>query len=376
MSVKPVLLKDLRRTAVQQHQRSTGTGDYNRFSPLAPRERTFSYGKRKLPTDDSGDSNAGSAPKAPKFDSSAVFAQLKGQDEVLEGIREQLSNFEKVVIPEEAAPAPTRDAINFLGNAMKLLLKSQSNLTSVLVDVFKFQENPPTVSAIAQKPSVPTGKNSSPPVTAPAPAPDPAKRVKQALREAEKKLVMFNLDLGKVPTMNRDTLARKVTLALSAKASAGEHDYDVKDAEDVIDDILSCTKLEFLGTQTKKFENKKNAKDARNNNMCTVPVRFEFKDKDTRTQAEISIRKICKVSCAVPYPKRLRTILDKLVQEGKQLKPGCYIRTKVNIESLTVSAMAKTPEGWTDLKLTQNIPLDILETVTNTVSMDEQMTIS
>jgi hypothetical protein len=48
--------------------------------------------------------------------------------------------------------------------------------------------------------------------------------------------------MGKVPTMNKETLSRKVTLALAEKASPGEHDYDIKDTEDAVDDILSCTK--------------------------------------------------------------------------------------------------------------------------------------
>jgi hypothetical protein len=125
--------------------------------------------------------------------------------------------------------------------------------------------------------------------------------------------------MGKVPTMNKETLSRKVTLTLSLaeKASSGEHDYDIKDVEDAVDDILSCTKLEFLGVTSKKFFNKKNVNDPRNDTFCTLPVRFEFSDKPTRIQAEKTLRKVWKVSCAVPYPKKLRTILDNLVKEVK-----------------------------------------------------------
>jgi hypothetical protein len=75
--------------------------------------------------------------------------------------------------------------------------------------------------------------------------------------------------------MNKETLSRKVTLALNTKVQAGEHDYDIKDAEEVLDDILSCAKLEFLGNAYKKFFNKKNLNDVRNDTMCTIPVRFD-----------------------------------------------------------------------------------------------------
>jgi hypothetical protein len=195
------------------------------------------------------------------------------------------------------------------------------------------------------------------------------RKVKQAIREAEKKTLLFNLDMGKVPAMNKDTLSRKVTLALGEKASSGEHDYDIKDAEEAIDDILSCSKLEFLGTTSKKFYNKKNPADVRNDTFCTMPVRFEFQDKATRVQAEKTLRKVCKVSCAVPYPKRLRTLLDTLIVEGKKKCPNVFIRTQVNVDNLTIEAHAKTAEGWLDLGLKQDIPLNICDINSTEVSL-------
>jgi hypothetical protein len=191
------------------------------------------------------------------------------------------------------------------------------------------------------------------------------RKVKQAIREAEKKTLIFNLDMGKVPVMNKDSLSRKVTLALGEKATAGNHDYDIRDAEDAIDDILSCSKIDFLGATSKKFYNKKNPNDSRNDTFCTLPVRFEFRDKDTKIQAEKTLRKVCKVSCATPYPKRLRVMLNTLLNEGKKKYPDSFIRTRVNVDELTMEAHAKVGEGWVDLGLKTVIPHDICDTVTN-----------
>jgi hypothetical protein len=155
--------------------------------------------------------------------------------------------------------------------------------------------------------------------------------------------------------MNKDTLARKVTLALSNKVKDGKHDYHIGDAEDVLDDILSCSKLEFLGTSTKQFFNKKNPADPRNKVMHTVPVRMELKDRETRLQAEINLRKICKVNCAVPYPKAIRDQLDALLTEGKRLQPDSFIRTRVNAEKLTIDAFASVNKKWVDLGLCKRI---------------------
>jgi hypothetical protein len=210
------------------------------------------------------------------------------------------------------------------------------------------------------------------------------KKVKTAIRDAEKKSLIFNLDLGKVPTMNKETLSRKVTMALNSKVQAGEHDYDIKDAEEVLDDILSCSKLEFLGGSTKAFFNKRNVNALRNNTFCTIPVRMDFKDRETRINAETKLRKICKVSCAVPYPKKLRDILDNLVTQGKKLAPGNFIRTRVNVDTLSIDVHAKTKEGWKDLYLKTCIPTDICDAVSmnNTVnqaassSVDENMQVS
>jgi hypothetical protein len=194
-----------------------------------------------------------------------------------------------------------------------------------------------------------------PPVPVPTPEETAEKKLKQSIREADKKLVIFNLDYGSAPVMNKETLARKVTLALSNKVKEGKHDYDIGDAEDVIDDILSCTKLEFLGTSTKQFFNKKNPSDPRNKVMHTIPVRFEFPDRETRLQAEINLRKICKVNCAVPYPKDVRDKLDALVTEGKNLKPDCFIRTWVNADKLTIGACASVNRKWVDLGLKKSL---------------------
>jgi hypothetical protein len=383
MSVKPVYLREIRKTPVYQHQLSTGTGNYNRWSPLVPRDRSVSVGKRRL--SDKGDDNLsqGNIAKAPKFDSTVVLDQLKGQETLLKEVKESLGNLDFDTVIGQVLPKQVKDVIVALGKAVNQLLKSQENLTSVLVDVVKVKEIHPHV--VVNRGPVEVKVKSKPP---PAPV-DPKvigeRKVRQAIREAEKKTIIFNLDMGKVPVMNKDTLSRKVTLALGEKASGGEHDYDIRDAEDAIDDILSCSKLEFLGATSKKFYNKKNPNDARNDTFCTIPVRFEFKDKETRFQAEKTLRKVCKVSCAIPYPKKLRTMMDALLTEGKKQYPNSYIRTKVNVDDLTIEAHAKVGDNWIDLGMKTTIPhniCDIVSTDTQVVAtqvmatQDEVMCIS
>jgi hypothetical protein len=96
-----------------------------------------------------------------------------------------------------------------------------------------------------------------------------------------------------------------------------------------------------------------------------------IRDRDSRVQAETYLRKLCKVSCSVPYPKKVRILLDDLVKKGKALHPNKFIRTRVNVDNLFAEAHVKTEEGWLDLNLKTPIPLDVLDrmSVTNTEIM-------
>jgi hypothetical protein len=133
------------------------------------------------------------------------------------------------------------------------------------------------------------------------------KRIRQAISKAERAVTLFDLDLGSIPVLNRETLSKKVTLVLHNRAqSEGIYKDNPSAAEEAIDDILSCATIDILGKGSKVFYNRKDANDPRNGKMCSVPIKLTFKDKNTRFQAELALKKACKVKCATPYPKELR----------------------------------------------------------------------
>jgi hypothetical protein len=358
MSVKPTLLKDLRRTAIHQHQSSIGNGSYNRWEVLDPRARTFSAGK--IPR--TSDTDKEQAPKTPKLDANTVFSQLSAQDSTLKEVGTLVQELDTL---NDNPDTPKDPRISCIVSIIKLLVKSNENISSVVLDSLKLKgpEAPKGKTNAIPIPGFRKGGNTAAPRDVPEISPDDRTRnkIKQSLKDAEKKTVIFNLDLGTAPMMNKSSISRKVTLTLGSTVKEGNHDYDIKDAEEVLDDILSCSKLEFLGNTTKQFFNKRNLADKRNGKMYTVPVRMDFRDKETRFQAETHLRKICGASCSVPYPRKLRTMLGDLVKEGKKTHPNSFIRTKVNVDSLTIEAHAKTEGGWLDLGLIKHIPLNILD---------------
>jgi hypothetical protein len=367
MSVRPVLLKDLRRTAIENHQQNLGKGSYNRFETLSPRPRAPSLGKRPR----SEDFDYSQAPKTPKLDSNTVFTQLDGNDTVLDEIRALVAELELHNANPELPPDPRLACISKI---VIKLAKCQGNLSSAVIDTAKLAA-PDQGKQKAVVTSRVMVTNLQPPSVEISPEEAQKKKVKQVLKDAEKKTVIFNLNLGTSQMMNKDSISRKVTMTLGDIVKKGEHDYHIGDAEDVIDDILSCSKLEFLGNTTKKYFNNRNLEDPKNNTMYTIPVRFDFKDKDYRISAENSLRKLCKVNCSVPYPKKLRVMLGELVKEGRKKFPDKFIRTRVNSDQLTIEAHARTDSGWFDLELKKPIPLNILDSNSSQVSSMDTMDI-
>ena len=372
MPVKPTLMADLRRignsSPLNNHRSQLGNGNYNRFDVLSQRPRLPSTGKRQL-------SPGASAPpsfKFPRLDSNKMFEKLQGQDEFLTAAKAGIELANKAI---GSACKPDDGGIGTalfqLSSALSNLISGNEALKSSIIDIFKANSvagppprRPKTPSVSLQVPKTfhfGSQDNATPAAAEPDPVDTLTAKVKKHLRESERKTIIYDLDLGNAPTINKDTISRKFTIALHEKAKEGNHDWAISDASEMIDDALSCSQLEFLGSGTRKFYNNRDKTDKRNGKMCTVPVRMDFKNKETRVQAESTLRSICKVKCSIPYPKKLRTMINAMIQEGKRLRKDCFIKVKIDIDNLKLSASARTDDGWDNLGLDQDIPLDILD---------------
>jgi len=392
MPVKPILMADIRNSGggnhgggggnaggspLGKHRGNIGVGNYNRFAPFLPRQRILSTGKRQL----SLDADPGAPlPKAPRLDSNKIFEQLGDQDKYMEAAKTALAAaYGAITASCKPDDGGLGTALHKLGEVCENLVKGNETLKSTLIDFVKVNSytDPVIPASTPHDSGRDSGSGLAPPNQArtsgrmarrasPSPTPtlSPAElnknKVKKALREAERRSVIFDLDLGTAPTINKESISRKVTVALHSKAREGAHDYALNDACEMVDDTLSCSMLEFMGNGTRKFFNKGKKEDPRNGKMCTVPVRLDFKNKETRIQAEHTLRNICKVSCSVPYPKKLRQMLKTQIEEGKKLRPKCFIRNKVDIDNLKITTSARAENGWEHLDLDKVIPLDIL----------------
>jgi hypothetical protein len=83
------------------------------------------------------------------------------------------------------------------------------------------------------------------------------KRFCEAVEKAENSTLIFNLNLGRVPIMNVETMSTRATLALAAMAAETEKQPGAMPTEDTvatIDDILSMSRdIEFFGKKNQNL---------------------------------------------------------------------------------------------------------------------------
>jgi hypothetical protein len=190
-------------------------------------------------------------------------------------------------------------------------------------------------------------------------------RFREAVRDAERSTLIFNLDMGKVPIMNVESMSRKATLALTSMAAKVEECSTSIPSEDsvaIIDDVLSLSSgIKFFGATTKSY---RKTGDKNSGSFCTVPVKYEFQDKDTRIRAEKVLRATCGVNCTTPYPPILRECIRRTVDMVKKDHPEGFVKVTVDLNNhcLRVARKAnKDSKAWIHAKESIPIPPEALD---------------
>jgi hypothetical protein len=192
---------------------------------------------------------------------------------------------------------------------------------------------------------------------------------KELLKEAEKSTLVFNLDMGKVPIMNKETMNKKATEALTKMAANKEKEGKNIPSEEAImaiDDLLSVTTgMQFYGATTKSY---RNPTDPKSGLYCTVPVRYEFVSRDDRIRAEKTLRDRCDVQCSTPYPLAVRECMKQIAVKVRSEKPGEMVRVTVDAGNLSFKIHSRLrtegDEGkgkWMSYNISPPIPSSVIE---------------
>jgi hypothetical protein len=134
-----------------------------------------------------------------------------------------------------------------------------------------------------------------------------------------------------------------------------------------LDDVLSTVEgMHFFGKTTKSY-NKSNDPDS--GSYCTIPVRYDFADKDTRLYAESVLREHCKVQCTTPYPTILREAIKQVMNKVKKDYPNNYVRVQVDTGNMYFK-VARRPhvdektggkKEWFNVTSALHIPTEALD---------------
>ncbi len=145
-----------------------------------------------------------------------------------------------------------------------------------------------------------------------------------AVREAERSVVIFNLNLGQSPLLNPATISSKVTGALiqaAAKNADCRHGNASAIAGEMVNDLLSQVKsMDLFGKSTRLCKDPKNP--SLDGTFYTIPVKISFSNKQVAKQVNEILQKQYKVSTSIPYHKTLEKAMTMAHDKVSQANPG------------------------------------------------------
>jgi hypothetical protein len=189
--------------------------------------------------------------------------------------------------------------------------------------------------------------------------------LKAALATADKAAVVFDVDLGASPVANRTCLNGAFAAGLKAAtmkvAEAGGG--DTVEAIRVVNDALSCAdNVDFLGQTTARKIDKRDPANPVTLPFCTMPVKLEFPDKNTRIHFEKTLRKYCKLKASISLPIQLRKFQSLFLESMRARYPGKFIMARPDTASLSLVAFMKEEgaNAWTRCQERVPIPRGIM----------------
>lgn len=106
--------------------------------------------------------------------------------------------------------------------------------------------------------------------------------------------------------------------------------------------------MKFYGNKTKSY---RNPSDPISGSFCTVPVRLDFKDRDTKALAESVFRARCKANCSTPYHPALRDCIKMVSNQVRKDFPNDYVRINADAKRIGLRVFKSPPNEKKDWKL-------------------------
>ncbi len=163
-----------------------------------------------------------------------------------------------------------------------------------------------------------------------------------AIRNAEKSVVIYNLNLGQAPLLNPTTISAKVTTALIQAAAANITNNDTSAAGEMVNDLLSQVKgMDLFGKGTKPCKDPKNS--SINNSYYTIPVKLTFSNKQVSKHVNEILRQKYKVSTSIPYHSTLKKAMSLAHEKISKQNPGKQVLISLDAAKKCLKPFTRSP---------------------------------
>jgi hypothetical protein len=199
--------------------------------------------------------------------------------------------------------------------------------------------------------------------TAPVPPPKtPApgrKELRDALEKADTESILFDADLGKYSSGNRNGLANNFSDGLRklAISKATESAADPGEAVRAMNDALGCvTDMDFIGIRSEPIKVREHGSQPVKD-CHTMPVKLRFEDKNSRLHFERTIKSVCGLRAAMSLPKPIREEQAVLAKALRERYPGFIVTVRPDPETLHWTAFRKIHGDGKWTKCPEVIPI-------------------
>jgi hypothetical protein len=203
--------------------------------------------------------------------------------------------------------------------------------------------------------------------------------LKAALTSAEKSAVVFDVDLGRSPVANRAALNGAFAAGLKAATmkTAENTGEDANECIRIVNDALSCAdNLEFTGQTTTRKIDKRDPENPKTLDFCTMPVKLDFPDRNTRIHFEKTLRKHCGIKATISLPFQIRKFQSLYLDALRDRYKGRVITARPDTSTMSMVAFMKNEggRGWSRCRESVLIPRGIMlpgSTIPNRVDLPE-----
>jgi hypothetical protein len=265
---------------------------------------------------------------------------------------------------EMAAAIRTRITSDSVPDGVKELAGFSISLLDLMNAVVEEGIIPLSSSSTASFASAVSAPASFPTASRPRAEPGTAE-LKAALTSAEKTAVVFDVDLGRSPVANRAALNGAFAAGLKAATmkTAENTGDDANECIRIVNDALSCAdNLEFTGQTTTRKIDKRDPENPKTLDFCTMPVKLDFPDRNTRIHFEKTLRKHCGVKATISLPFQIRKFQSLYLDAMRDRYKGRVITARPDTSTMSMVAFMKNEgsRGWSRCRETVLIPRGIM----------------